>query len=206
MITRRNLLAVTAGTAAFGALLPHAALSQEITEKTVFYDPDAPVLGNPKGDVTVVEFFDYQCPYCKKIHPTVEKVVRADGNVRLVLKDWPVFGGASVFAAQAVLGAAQIGKYERAMEALMKTPGSLTEDDVEKALTGAGLTMKEIAAAVNKHTAKISDLLDRNYNQALAFNFVGTPSFVIGRTTFAGVLDEKGLKEAIADARSKRKG
>ena len=186
MITRRNLLTAAAGTAAFAAMVPPMAFSQEITEKSVFYDPDAPVLGNPKGDVTVVEFFDYQCPYCKKIHPMVEKVVREDANVRLVLKDWPVFGGASIFAAQAVLGAAQMGKYEPAMEALMKTTGKLTE----------------IAAAVNKHSAKISGLLDRNYSQALAFNFAGTPSFVIGRTTFAGVLDEKGLKGAIAEARA----
>ncbi|NTA84797.1 DsbA family protein [Agrobacterium tumefaciens] len=202
MITRRNLLAVTAGSAAFAAIFPRMAFSQEITEKTVFHDPDAPVLGNPKGDVTVVEFFDYQCPYCKKIHPTIEKVVREDGNVRLVLKDWPVFGGASVFAAQAVLGAAQIGKYELAMGALMKTKGKLTEEEVEKTLTGAGLVMKDIAASVNKHSAKISGLLDRNYNQALAFNFAGTPSFVIGRSTFAGMLDEKGLNDAIADARA----
>ena len=202
MITRRNLLALTAGSAAFATILPRMAFSQEITEKTVFHDPDAPVLGNPKGDVTVVEFFDYQCPYCKKIHPMLEKVVREDSNVRLVLKDWPVFGDASIFAAQAVLGAAQFGKYEPAMEALMKTTGKLTEESVEKALGGTGLAMEEVAAAVNKHSAKISGLLDRNYNQALAFNFAGTPSFVVGRTTFAGVMDEKGLREAIADARA----
>lgn len=202
MITRRNLLAVTAGGAALAAVTTRSAFSQEVTEKTVFFDPDAPVLGNPQGDVTVVEFFDYQCPYCKKSHPMMEKVIREDGNARLVLKDWPVFGGASIFAAQAALGAAQIGKYEPALEALMKTTGKLTEEEIEKALTGAGLTMKEIAAAVNKHTVKISGLLDRNYNQALAFNFVGTPSFVIGRTTFAGVLNEQGLKDAIAEARA----
>src|SRR3546814_279578 len=166
MITRRNLLAAAAGTAAFAAILPRMAFSQEITERTVFYDPDAPVLVNPKGDVTVVEFFDYQCPHCEKIHPMVEKVVREDGNVRLVLKDWPVFGGASIFAAQAVLGAAQIGKYEPAMEALMKTTGKLTEEEVEKALTSTGLTMTEIAAAVNKHSTKISGLTDRNYRSA----------------------------------------
>ena len=201
MITRRNLLTAAVGTTA-SFILPRMAFSQEITEKTVFYDPDAPVLGNRKGDVTVVEFFDYQCPFCKNLHPMVEKVVRDDGNVRFIMKDWPVLGAASIFAAQAILGAAQIGKYEPAMEALMKTTGKLTEEIVEKTLTGAGLTMKDIAAAVNEHSAKIFGLLDRNYNQALAFNFAGTPSFVIGRTTFAGVLDEKGLKEAIAKARA----
>jgi protein-disulfide isomerase len=202
MTTRRKLLTVTATGAALCAFLPRLGSSQEITEETVFHDPDAPVLGNSKGDVTVVEFFDYQCPYCKKIYPAIEKVVREDGNVRLVLKDWPVFGGASVFAAQAVLGAAQIGKYEPAMDALMKTKGKLSENDIEKTLTGAGLVMKDLAASVNKHSRKISALLDRNYNQALAFNFAGTPSFVIGRSTFAGVLDEKGLKGAIAEARA----
>lgn len=201
MITRRSLLAVAGGAAALAAM-PRLVFSQENTEKAVFYDPDAPVLGNPEGDVTVVEFFDYQCPYCKSLHPMVKKVVREDGNVRLVMKDWPIFGEVSIFAAQAVLGAAQIGKYEPAMEALMKTKGSLTEEVVEKELTDAGLSMKAIVASVNKHTAKIFGLLDRNYNQALAFNFSGTPSFVVGRTTFAGVLDEKGLRAAVAKARA----
>ena len=87
----------------------------------------------------------------------------------------------------------------------MKTKGKLSQEDVEKVLTGAGLVMKDIAAAVNRHSAKISGLLDRNYNQALAFNFAGTPSFVIGRSTFAGVLDEKGLIDAIMEARAARK-
>ncbi|UXS05636.1 thioredoxin domain-containing protein (plasmid) [Agrobacterium tumefaciens] len=123
-------------------------------------------------------------------------------DVRLVLKDWPIFGGASILAAQAVLEAAQIGKYEIAMEALMKTKGRLSEEDVEKALSGAGLTMPEIAAAINSNNSKISGLLDRNYGQALSFNFVGTPSFVIGKTIYPGVLDEKGLKDAIKRART----
>ena len=201
MLTRRNLINATLGTAALSTLVPRLSFAQDVTKEEIYFDKDAPVLGNPKGDVTVVEFFDYQCPYCKKSHPTVKKLVEQDGNIRLVLKDWPVFGGASIFAAQAVLGAAQIGQYEKAMEALMRPSGKLTEEVVEKALTGAGLKMKEIAAAVNRHNGKISGLLDRNYNQAVALNFVGTPSFVIGSHLYPGVLDAKGLKEAIATAR-----
>jgi protein-disulfide isomerase len=173
----------------------------QLTKDEVFNDKHAPFLDNPKGDVTVVEFFDYQCPYCKKAHPTVKKVIESDGNVKLVMKDWPIFGDASIFAAQAVLGAAQIGKYETAMGALMKTKGKLTHEDVERTLTGAGLSMDEIAVAVNKHTAKISGLLDRNYAQATAFNFTGTPAYVIGSSLYPGVLDEKGLVNAIAQAR-----
>ncbi len=200
MLTRRTVLTTTV-VAAATLVGGKASFAQQLTKEEVFFDKDAPVLGNPKGDVTLVEFFDYQCPYCKKVHPTVESVVKADGNVRLVLKDWPILGDASVFAAQAVLGAAQIGKYRLAMEALMKTKARLSHEDIEKALTGAGLSMKELTAAVNTHHAKISGLLDRNYSQALAFNFAGTPSFVIGSVIVPGVLDEKGLKSAIAKAR-----
>lgn len=201
MLTRRTILMTTLATAAAAATGLKPSLAQQLTKDEVFFDKDAPVLGNPRGNVTIVEYFDYQCPYCKKAHPMVEKVVKADGNVRLVLKDWPIFGDVSIFAAQAVLGAAQIGKYEVAMEALMKTKGKLTHEEVEKRLTGAGLSMKEVAASVNKHDAKISGLLNRNYSQALAFNFAGTPAFVIGSALFPGVLDEKGLKDAIAKAR-----
>jgi protein-disulfide isomerase len=201
MITRRTILTsgLALGTlAVFGSRL---ALGQQLTKDEVFNDKDAPVLGNPKGDVTVVEFFDYQCPYCKKAHPTVKKVIERDGHVKLVMKDWPIFGDASIFAAQAVLGAAQIGKYEIAMGALMKTKGKLTHEDVESTLTGAGLSMVEIAAAVNRHTGKISGLLDRNYAQATAFNFAGTPAYVIGSSLYPGVLNEKDLVDAIARAR-----
>lgn len=201
MLTRRILINATLGTVALSTLMPRLSFAQDVTKEEIYFDKDAPVLGNPKGDVTLVEFFDYQCPYCKKSHPTVKKLAEEDGNIRLVLKDWPVFGGASIFAAQAVLGAAQIGQYEKAMEALMGTSGKLTEEVVEKALTGAGVKMQDIVTAVNKHSDKISGLLDRNYNQALALNFVGTPSFVIGSHIYPGVLDEKGLKEAIVTAR-----
>lgn len=201
MLTRRTVLTsgLTLGT--FAVFTTRFALGQQMTKEEVFNDKDAPVLGNAKGDVTIVEYFDYQCPYCKKAHPTVEKVIKKDGNVRLVMKDWPIFGDASIFAAQAVLGAAQIGKYEVAFEALMKTKGKLTHEDIENTLSGVGLSMTEIATAVNKHTEKISGLLDRNFNQATGFNFAGTPAYVIGSSLYPGVLDERGLVDAIALAR-----
>lgn len=201
MMRRRTILTSGLALGTFAVFGSRLAFGQQLTKDEVFNDKDAPFLGNPKGDVTIVEFFDYQCPYCKKAHPMVKKVIERDGNVKLVMKDWPIFGDPSIFAAQAVLGAAQIGKYEIAMGALMKTKSKLTHDDIKSTLTGAGLSMDEIAVAVNKHSAKISGLLDRNYAQATAFNFAGTPAYVIGSSLYPGVLDDKGLVYAIARAR-----
>lgn len=201
MISRRHLLSVAASGALAAVVAPRFSFAQQLTAAQVFHDPDAPVLGNPDGDVTVVEFFDYQCPYCKKSHPDVKSVIEADGKVRLIMKDWPVFGEASVFAAQAVLGAFEIGHYQPAMEALLATPGSLTEDSIKATLTGAGIDLTKVAAAVQQNNKKISDLLTRNYNQAVAFNFAGTPAFVIGKTTYSGVLTQDQLRDAIKKAR-----
>lgn len=206
MLKRRTILTsgLALGTLAGASLAgmgSRLAFGQQLTKDDVFNDRDAPFLGNPKGDVTVVEFFDYQCPYCKKAYPMVKRIIERDGHVKLVMKDWPIFGDASIFAAQAVLGAAQIGKYKTALDALMATKSKLTHEDVQRTLTGAGLSMGEIAASVNAHNQRISGLLDRNYSQATAFNFAGTPAFVIGTSLYPGVLDEKGLVNAIAQAR-----
>ena len=203
MFTRRRIIELTVGFAAAAAVAPPSAWSAELTKQEVFHDKDAPVLGNPEGDVTIVEYFDYQCPYCKKGHPTVMEIVDKDGGIRLVMKDWPIMGDVSVYAAQAVLGAATLGKYEQAMDALMKLPGRLEQPQVNEALTTSGISLKNVAAAVNKHSARINGLLDRNYAQALAFSFVGTPSFIIGTTLYPGALDARGLKEAVARARQK---
>lgn len=202
MYKRRKILSTVTGGAVAAILAPRSGSTQELSQEDVFRDPDAPVLGNPDGDTTVVEFFDYQCAYCKRSHEDVKSVIADDGNVRLVMKDWPVFGNASVFAAQAVLGASTIGYYEKAMEALMATPASLSEDDVKRLLTAVGLDLTEIADAVRQNNRKINDLLTRNYKQALAFRFAGTPSFVIGKKTYSGVLDSDQLRDAIREARA----
>lgn len=202
MLNRRHFLSAAAGGVALAGFVPRLSLAQQLTQQEVFQDPDAPVLGNPKGDVTVVEFFDYQCPYCKKGHPDVESVVAEDGNVRLIMKDWPVFGDVSVFASQAVLGANEIGLYKPAMEALMATPGALSQDQIKSALATAGIDFGKVATAVQQNDKKISDLLTRNYQQALAFNFRGTPSFVIGKSTYSGVMGKDKLRDAIKQARA----
>ena len=202
MISRRLLMTGGAGLALapiLGQRLAFAA--SQPTPDEVFHDKDAPVLGNPDGDVTMVEYFDYQCGYCKQTHPDVMRVVEEDGNVRLIMKDWPVFGANSVFAAQAALGAAAIGKYPEAVEALITAKARITPDETAHLLTKAGIDMDAVKAAVNKNSARIGRLLDRNYRQAVGLNFRGTPSFVIGLQTYPGAMEIAEMKAAIAQAR-----
>lgn len=202
MLNRRQILAASvAGTA--GMMLGTTAFSQNMPSvNDVLYDLDIPVLGNPKGDVTIVEYFDYQCPYCKKGHGELLDVVKRDGNVRLVMKDWVIFGEISTYAANLVLAAAEEGQYEKAMDALMKTPGRLTKEQVDQALQADGLDPVKLWATYKKHEAKIEGILLRNMAQGDAFNFGGTPSFVIGTRLYGGVMREKDLIEAIKTARA----
>jgi protein-disulfide isomerase len=168
----------------------------------VLFDPDQPVLGNPDGDVTVAEFFDYQCPFCKRGHDALMEEVAADGGVRLIMKDWPIFGGASVAAAQMALGGVARGEYAAAQAALMATPARLTEDQVRAALTGAGLDTDALMASYREAPGRWDGLMTRNGAQAAALGLQGTPAFIVGYSIHAGALDSAGLRAAIADARA----
>lgn len=207
-ITRRNLLiGGLGGTTALtlGATLlsfGQGAQAQELTVDDVLFDPANPVLGNPDGDVTLVEFFDYQCPYCKANHKDLTEAVAADGNVRLVMKDWPIFGAPSIRASQLVLGAASAGEYEKAHDAVMTTDGRLTEDDINAALKKAGLDPEELDAAYRSERSKWDGLMARNSSQATQLGLQGTPAFIIGTTIYPGAMDRAALDEAIAASRA----
>lgn len=201
--TRRQLLgAGLAGMAA--ALLPRPAPAGPPSAPSpaeVFDDPIGPVLGNPRGDVTVAVYFDYQCPYCKAGHPTLTRIVARDGKVRLLMKDWPIFGPASLRASRLVLGGIPTGEYEAAQAALMATPGRLNDAAIDAALAKAGLDPKALKRGYARRRADFDGFLARNEAQATGFGFPGTPAFVIGTTIYAGVLDGPALKRAIAEAR-----
>lgn len=202
MLNRRKFIAASAaGTAILLLAGPTAFAQQMPSVNDVLFDPDNPVLGNPNGDVTVVEYFDYQCSYCKKGHAELMRVVKDDGNVRLVLKDWTIFGDVSIYAARLALAAEKSGHYAKAVEALMATSGKMTKDQVNAAFKKAGLGAAKLEAAYNKDAANIDGLLQRNMDQGNAFNFGGTPSFVIGTRVYGGVMKEKDLIEAIKLAR-----
>lgn len=172
------------------------------TVREVLFDPDIPALGNPDGDVTIAEFFDYQCPYCKRGHSDLLRVVEQDRNVRLVMKDWPIFGGPSVHAASLVLAAHNTGKYKEAMDALMATPARLKKEEVDEALAKGGLDPKALLTEFRKDAHRIDAIIGRNMAQANAFNLGGTPVFIIGTKIYKGAMTTATLIEAIEEARA----
>jgi protein-disulfide isomerase len=172
-----------------------------LSRDAVLRDPDIPSLGNHQGDITIVEYFDYQCPYCKKTAPDLAQVVAEDGKVKLVLKDWPIFGAASTYAARMTLASKYQDKYEAAHDALIAAKAKLTEAAVDDLLGKAGVDVARASADRDTHAAEIDALLARNDAQARAFGFEGTPGFIIGTFRVPGALNTAGFKRAIADAR-----
>src|ERR1700751_4591441 len=107
--------------------------------REIFDDPATPVGGNPQGDVTIVEFFDYRCPYCKQVLPSLQALLKEDHKLRFVYKEMPVLGPASVTAAHAALAAQRQGKYEAFHNAMMATKGQITDETVYKVAGSVGL-------------------------------------------------------------------
>src|SRR5580692_8294897 len=176
-----------------------------LSRDSVLRDPEIPSLGNPKGDLTIVEFFDYQCPYCKKVTPELAQLVKEDGNIRLVLKDWPVFGDISVAAAKLVLASKYQNKYAEAHQALIGASTKLTEAGIHDLLAAAGVDVARATADLQTNQKAIDDLLSRNSDQAEAFGFQGTPGFIVGTFRVPGVLEMSVFKQVVADARAAAK-
>jgi protein-disulfide isomerase len=204
--TRREALAlIGASAAAFGAepLLAATTAGEEevLTESAVLRDPEIPAAGNADGDITIVEYFDYNCPYCRKLEPELRQVVQDDGKVRLVYKDWPVLGPVSIAAARMALAAKYQDKYVAAHDALMGTASRLTEPRIRELLEGAGIDVDRAAKDLNTNAKAIDAILARNNDQATALGFKGTPSFIIGKFRVPGALTMAQFDQAIADAR-----
>lgn len=165
-------------------------------------DPNAPVLGNPAGDVTVVEFFDYNCPYCRRAMTQVQGLLEADVDVRLVYREWPILGDGSVFAAKAALAARKQGKYEAFHWAMMAMKDRAEETSVLRIAEEVGLDIEQLrrdmeAPEVEEHIATSMRL-----TQALGFN--GTPSFVIGDNLVPGYVELETLEGLVSETRAKK--
>ncbi|WP_438345770.1 DsbA family protein [Methylorubrum populi] len=204
---RRTLLALLPVVALAPALLSlpiEEAFAQGVDPNAILNDPEVPVSGNPKGDLTIVAFLDYNCPFCKKAEPDLTRLVKADGRIRLVHKDWPILGDASVYGAQLALAAKYQGRYDEVHRALMAIPGrKIPKERMLEAVAASGVDVARLEEDRKAHQGEIAALLQRNLDQADALGLQGTPVFLIGQLKVAAALDYDGFRQAVAQARAR---
>ncbi|MGC2780248.1 MAG: DsbA family protein [Bradyrhizobium sp.] len=204
---RRSFLTLVGAGAAGLSLWPRASRAEDVEEPdegSVLRDPDAPVLGNATGDIAIVEWFDYNCPYCRKLDPELQQVVHDDGKVRWVLKEWPILGPVSVVAARMALACKYQDKYAKAHDALIGTSSKLTEPRIDELLAEAGIDVDRAKRDLAANAKAIDAMLARNDRQARGLSFRGTPSFIVGKFRVPGVLTMAQFEQVIADARKAR--
>lgn len=169
------------------------------------HDTLDPAIGNPKGDVTIVEFFDDECPFCKMLAPTLDKVVAADPGVRVVFKEFPILGPGSEVAARYALAAHRQGRFAEIHAALMadKTPEhQLSEAHILEIAAGLGLDMAQLARDVQDPA--LQERIQKNRDLARRINITATPGLVIGDTAQSGALTPDALMKLIAAARARK--
>lgn len=168
-------------------------------QAALYRDADSPVGGNPNGDVTIVEFNDYQCPYCKRAYQAIKSVASADGKIKIVYKDLPILGDASKIAALAALASMKQGKHLGLHNALMEYGGKLDRDKILEIAASVGIDRAQLEK--DMEDPKLKQTIDRNLNLATALGIRGTPAFVIGKQFVPGAVDADTLKQLVADAR-----
>jgi protein-disulfide isomerase len=182
-------------------------VQRTLTERSdeIYRNADDPVGGNPDGDVTLVEFFDYRCGYCKRVHPSVMKLIREDGNIRYVYKEFPILGPDSVYAARAALASQPQGKYAEFSNALMESRGSLDKGRVLTIARKTGLDTASLEKEMGAMKSDIERILQNNYKLAQELNIDGTPGFVVGDLVIRGAVEFKALKSVVAQTRLRNK-
>jgi protein-disulfide isomerase len=163
-------------------------------------DPFTPVVGNPEGDVTVVEFFDYRCPYCISVAGNLRANVQADGNIRLVMKEFPILGPESDYAARVALAAGIQGEYEKVHFAFMSSKTKVTKDSALKLAEKIGLDMDRLRADIESE--EINQEIQKNRRLATELQIRGTPSFVIGNNIVRGAVDMTRFRQIVEQVRA----
>ena len=164
-------------------------------------DPGSPVLGNPDGDITIVEFSDYRCPYCRRVSADLIEAIDKDGDIRLVLKEFPILGPDSVVAAQAALAAARQGKYREFHLAVMTMPGEINEDSVLAVAGDLGLDIDQLRN--DMASPEVEEQISRTGALAQALQINGTPAFVVGTEIVPGAVSMRQLMEIVGQERAK---
>ena len=150
------------------------------TNAEQLFNEKVSVSGNPKGDVTVVEFFDYQCIHCKKMNPVMDALIKKDNNLRVIYKEFPIFGKSSEMASQAALAAGMQGKYQQMHDALLKVDKQLDETIIMDTAKSLGLDMTKLKA--DMASATVTDALEANRKLAESMHLMGTPAFIVAAT------------------------
>ena len=163
-------------------------------------DPNAPVLGNLNGDVTIIEFFDYNCPYCKRATAELNTLLAQDTGVRVVLREWPILGEASVYATRASLASRNQGKYGEFHQALMAAKGRLAPANVMAIAQTVGLDTQRLK--VDLQAPEIDQHIETSMQLARALNFSGTPAYVIGDAIAPGMISADDLQSMVSQARA----
>lgn len=172
-----------------------------LSHRHVLEDPVAPKVA-PRGyDVTIVEFADYNCPYCRRLEPAMAALLRADQRIRVVYRDWPIFGGASVEAARASIASQWQGKHAAFHAALMASSGALTSATIRDAARRAAVDWPRLQQDLTQHRAEIDRLLAHTATIASALGLHGTPGLIVGPYLLSGAVDLPTLRELVANAR-----
>src|SRR5260370_3224545 len=178
----------------------------EVKRDMILNDAEASVAGNPNGDLTIVDFFDYNCPYCKKAATSLEKIVKADGNIRLVYKDWPILHETSIVGARLALAAKYQDRYLPAHHALVDIPGyGVSQDHMLDAVRTTRLDQARLDADLTAHADNILRLIKRNLTISEAIGLQGTPGFLVGAYKVNEALTYEWFVRVVADARARAK-
>jgi protein-disulfide isomerase len=203
LATPLALAAINKGDESQTAAGPASVSSQnkELTREFFTEDEVAPRVAPEGYDLTIVKYTDYQCPYCRMAHDNLQTLTAKDKKIRIIYRDWPVFGAASVSAAKASIASKWQGKHSAFHDALMRTPGKVSDETIRAAARKAGVDWARLQADLKSHEAEIEALLERNSRQAAELGLQGTPGFLIGNYLIPGGMDLATLRESVKNAR-----
>ncbi len=189
------------------ALLLNVAAAQDIPiitlagQKQMLANPGTDLVGARKPDVVIVEYFDYNCPYCKRLVPTLHALLARDPKIAILYKEWPILGPVSEYASASALAAGWQGKYLVAHDVLISGPRLAQDDQVDAILQQAGVNLDTLKKDRIAHAREIAALLARNDEEAHALTLDGTPGLVVGRQLVGGIADLSLLEQLIANSR-----
>lgn len=168
----------------------------------LFNDGYSQVTGNPDGDVTMVEFLDYQCGYCKQAFPEVNQLLESDGDIRLIIKEFPILGEGSTLAARFAISVKQVAgdeAYQKVHDQLMEFRGQFTEDSLSTLASSMDLDVEAIMARMDSD--EVTEVIAQNHALAQRLQINGTPGFVIGEQLLRGYVPLDGMQEVVAQVR-----